>query len=54
MKDSSIVWNEETLNAYLKNPRGVVKGTRMIFPGLKNDQERADLIAYLESVTQKQ
>ena len=52
MKNSSVVWTEETLDTYLKKPRTFIKGTRMAFAGIKKDQERADLIAYLQSVTQ--
>jgi cytochrome c2 len=51
MKESGIVWNAETLDAYLKNPRQYVKGTRMAFAGLKKDSERDDVIAYLREVT---
>jgi len=52
MKNSGVVWTEETLGTYLKKPRTFIKGTRMAFAGLKKDQDRADLIAYLKSVTQ--
>lgn len=41
------VWNEETLTVYLADPRGEVKKTKMAFPGLKKDQEIADVIAYV-------
>ena len=41
------VWNAETLAPYLKDPKGVVKGTRMAFAGLKDDKDIADVIAYL-------
>lgn len=51
MKDSGIVWNAETLDAYLANPRQYVKGTRMAFPGLKKASDRDDVIAYLREVT---
>ena len=46
------VWSEELLSEYLENPKGVVKGTRMAFPGLKKPEQRADVIAYLKSVTE--
>lgn len=42
------VWDEATLDAFLADPRGVVEGTRMAFPGLKDEKQRADLIAYLK------
>ena len=51
MAESGIVWNEETLDAYLANPRQYVKGTRMVFPGLKKASDRDDVIAYLREVT---
>lgn len=41
-------WTEEALTTYLHDPKGVVKGTKMIFVGLKKDQEIADVIAYLK------
>ncbi len=40
-------WTIETLAAYLADPRGVVTGTKMVFSGLKDPQDRADIIAYL-------
>jgi cytochrome c len=42
------VWDEETLGAYLKAPRDVVKGTKMAFPGLKKDEDVANVIAYIK------
>lgn len=47
-KDSGIVWTPEELNKYLTNPQGVVPHTKMIFPGLKDEQKRKDVIAHLE------
>ncbi|MFV0300199.1 MAG: c-type cytochrome [Paracoccus sp. (in: a-proteobacteria)] len=40
-------WTPEALQEFLTNPKSVVKGTKMSFAGLKNPQDRADLIAYL-------
>lgn len=48
MKKSGIVWDEKTLKEYTANPRKVVKGTKMAFPGLKKQSELDDLIAYLK------
>lgn len=48
MKESGVTWNEETIAAYLADPRGYIKGNRMAFAGLKNEEEIADLIAYLK------
>lgn len=53
MKNSGIVWDEKTLDAYLKKPRAYVKGTRMAFAGLKKAIDRENLIAYLKSVSGK-
>ena len=47
-KDSGIVWTPEELDKYLTSPQQVVPHTKMIFPGLKDDQQRKDVIAYLE------
>ena len=47
-KDSGIVWTPEELDKYLIAPQAVVPHTKMIFPGLKDDQKRKDVIAYLE------
>jgi cytochrome c len=47
-KDSGIIWTPEELDKYLASPQTVVPHTKMIFPGLKDDQKRKDVIAYLE------
>ena len=49
MKASGLVWDEETLAAYLKAPKKYVKGTKMAFAGLKKDKDVADVIAYLKA-----
>lgn len=51
MKAAEIVWDDETLDAYLTNPRRYLKGTRMAFAGLKKDKDRQDVIAYLKQST---
>lgn len=43
-------WDAESLNKFIHNPREFVKGTKMSFPGLANDQERADLIAHIKTL----
>ena len=41
------VWDEATLNDYIENPKHLVPKGKMAFAGVKNEQERADLIAFL-------
>ena len=48
--ESGIVWAPEKLDAYIKAPREVVPGTAMAYAGLRNDDERANLIAYLATL----
>jgi len=50
MKSFDHTWDAETLDTYLADPRTVVPGTKMIFPGIKDKTEREDLIAYLETL----
>ncbi|KAK4336638.1 hypothetical protein RND71_043750 [Anisodus tanguticus] len=49
-KNKGITWSKETLFEYLENPKKYIPGTKMVFAGLKKPQERADLIAYIESL----
>ena len=46
-KNSGIVWNEATFKDYIKDPRAKVPGTKMIFAGVKNEQQVNDLWAYI-------
>jgi cytochrome c len=43
-----LVWTEEVLLKYLENPLVFMPGTKMAFAGLKDEQDRKDLIAYLK------
>ncbi|HUH49297.1 MAG TPA: cytochrome c family protein [Mycoplana sp.] len=43
-----LVWDETTLRDYLHNPKAKVKGTKMVFPGLKDDTDISNLLAYLK------
>ncbi len=43
-----LVWDEAKLTTYLHDPKAMVKGTKMAFPGLKNDADIANVIAYLK------
>lgn len=45
--ESGVVWTKETMFEYLENPREFIPGTIMAFPGVRNPQQRADLIAYI-------
>lgn len=47
MGSDGLTWELETLNAYLENPKALVSRTRMNFAGLKDMQDRADILAYL-------
>ena len=48
-KNSGITWDEATFKDYIKDPRGKIPGTKMVFPGIKNETEIANLWAYLAS-----
>lgn len=48
-KTSGHTWDEQTLFDYLENPRAYIPGTKMSFVGLKNPQDRANVIAYLKT-----
>ena len=52
LKNSGIVWNEQTLNAYIKDAEGFVPGTKM-YGGLSQDADRADLLEFLKSATRR-
>ena len=47
-KNSGITWNEAEFKDYIKDPRAKIKGTKMVFAGIKNDSEIANLWAYLK------
>ena len=47
-KKSGITWSEATFMEYIKDPRVKIPGTKMIFPGIKNETEAKDLWAYLK------
>lgn len=48
-KNSGITWSPEKLYQYLEKPQRVVPGTKMAFAGLSKGQDRADVIAYLQT-----
>ena len=53
LKQSKIVWNEETLDAWIKEPDNLVPGNLMPFPGISDPQKRADLVAFLKAVSKE-
>ena len=51
LKSSGIVWDEAKLDAWVTNPRDLVPDNSMVFPGIRKDEDRRDLIAYLKVET---
>ena len=49
-KGSGIVWSDEKLFQYLENPQRVIPGTKMTYTGVKDPQQRANVIAYLNTL----
>ena len=52
-KNSGITWDEATFADYIKDPRAKIPGTKMVYPGLKDEQRIKDLIAYLKQFDAK-
>ena len=50
LKALNITWDEGKLDEWIKKPKKMVKDTKMIFPGLKKADKRADLIEYLKTL----
>ena len=50
MKKSGLTWDDAALDKFLTNPRKAVKGSRMVFAGLKKKADRDNLIAYLKTL----
>jgi cytochrome c len=50
MKNANKVWDPATLDVYLTDPRAYIPGIKMIFVGLKDPTDRANVIAYLETL----
>ena len=48
-KSSGITWNKDQFLEYIKDPKAKIPGTKMTFPGIKNEKEANDLWAYLSS-----
>jgi cytochrome c len=49
-KKADITWSAQTLDPYLKDPKAVIPGTIMAFAGVKKDDERENLISYLQTL----
>lgn len=52
LMEAGLTWDVETLDKFLTKPKDLVKGTKMAFPGLKKEADRANVIAYLMENTQ--
>jgi cytochrome c len=52
-KNSGIVWSEETFKEYINDPRAKIPGTKMVFAGIKSENEKAALWAYLKQFDAK-
>lgn len=48
-KNSGLTWDEPTFREYIKDPKAKVPGTKMVYPGLKDEKRIGDLIAYLHT-----
>lgn len=47
-KNSGLTWDEATFREYIHDPKAKIPGTKMVFPGIKNDQQITDLIAFIK------
>ena len=52
MKQSALVWDEKTLNLFLKKPLALVLGSSMTYDGVPDAADRTDLVAYLKAANQ--
>ncbi len=46
-----LVWNNENLDKYLADPKGFIPKNKMAYPGLKNADDRANVIAYIDQAS---
>jgi len=51
LKDSSIVWDDANMAKYIENPRTFIPGNKMAFPGVKQEAQIKDILAYLRQAT---
>ncbi|MBI2313934.1 MAG: cytochrome c family protein [Betaproteobacteria bacterium] len=52
IKQAGVTWDGPSLDRWLRNPKEFIPGSRMDFPGVRNDNMRADLIAFLKAVSE--
>jgi cytochrome c len=52
LKSAGIIWNDDTLSEWIKDPQHFIPGNTMTFPGIKDARQRADLLAFLKDATQ--
>jgi len=52
LKSANVTWNDKTLDEWIKDPQHLVPGNEMTFAGIKDGQQRADLLAFLKQATQ--
>ncbi len=50
VKKLNVTWNDKTLDKWLEDPRGMAPGTKMIFPGVPEEKQRKNVIAYLKTL----
>jgi cytochrome c len=52
MVQSGIVWDDQAMAEYLRNPKAKVPGSKMVYAGMRQDAQLQDMIAYLKKATQ--
>ena len=48
MKEAGVVWSEETIDAYITDPKGYIPKNKMAFRGVRKEKDRQNLLAYLK------
>jgi cytochrome c len=52
LKASGVIWEDKTLDEWIRDPQHFIPGNTMTFPGVKDARQRADLLAFLKDTTQ--
>ncbi|VAW17991.1 hypothetical protein MNBD_ALPHA11-1160, partial [hydrothermal vent metagenome] len=52
MNQDGGTWTYAALNSFIESPKGFAEGTKMTYPGMRKEQDRADLLAYLQSLSE--